>query len=81
MCILDARPHRWCAPAPRLAGTLEVKLISNFRPSKGDRFTIITCTTRNGEFDALILPTAPTVKGATWRVEYHPDHVDLVFDG
>lgn len=64
-----------------LAGTLDVRLIDGFQPAKGDRFTILTCTSRTGEFDTLILPTSPTAKGANWRVEYFADHVDLVFDG
>jgi len=64
-----------------LAGTLDLRLIDGFQPVKGDRFTILTCTTRTGEFDSLILPTAPTAKQANWRVEYAADRVDLVFDG
>lgn len=64
-----------------LAGTLDMRLIDGFQPVKGDRFTILTCTTRTGEFDTLNLPTSPTAKEANWRVEYFNDHVDLVFDG
>lgn len=63
-----------------LAGTLDVRLINGFQPVKGDRFTILTCTSRQGEFDQLVAPPVPAARTA-WRIEYAADRVELVYGG
>ncbi|MEN9676398.1 MAG: hypothetical protein RIS76_2294 [Verrucomicrobiota bacterium] len=56
-----------------LAGTLRVELAEGFSPGAGQTFTVVSCNSRTGEFDNVILPDL----GADRRLEvvYRPSSV------
>jgi len=68
-----------------LAGNLNVSLINSFVPQAGNQFTILTCTSRSGQFDTENLPAL--AGGLEWNVGYGATAVVLevidpaTFDG
>jgi formylglycine-generating enzyme required for sulfatase activity len=52
----------------RLAGTLRVSVVNQFRPQAGQVFTILSYGARSGQFDYVELPLMP--RGLTWQMAY-----------
>lgn len=57
-----------------LAGALNVSLINGFSPARGNSFTILTCGSRNGEFDSF---NPPQPNRYTWGLAYTDNAVTL----
>lgn len=55
-----------------LAGVLNISLINGFQPQKGNTFTIVTFSSRNGNFDTFN-PPAPHLY--TWDIAYTETNV------
>lgn len=59
-----------------LGGTLDIRLIDGFTPNVGDRFTVLTCASRSGQFANVKQPAS-----AKFKVEYNAANVTLVAIG
>ena len=62
-----------------LGGTLNVDLISGFKPTVGESFDIVNYSSETGKFATLVLPTL--TGGDTWSVSYNATGVVLTVDG
>ena len=70
----------WILRAPAsLGGTLNVDLISGFKPTVGETFDIIDYTSETGTFTTLNLPKL--TGGDTWSITYNATDVVLTVDG
>jgi hypothetical protein len=59
-----------------LAGTLNVSLISDFIPSAGNTFQIITAAGGiGGRFTSFVLPA---LSGLVWQLDYQPNSLSLI---
>ncbi|MBD3236958.1 MAG: hypothetical protein GF330_09660 [Candidatus Eisenbacteria bacterium] len=61
-----------------LAGRLVVTSIEGYVPQVGDRFTILTCASRTGEFT---LETGSPGEGLLYETTYYPDHIEIEITG
>ncbi len=57
-----------------LAGRLIVRSIDDYTPQVGDRFTILSCASRTGEFT---LETGAPGIGLVYETYYYSDHVEI----
>jgi hypothetical protein len=62
-----------------LGGTLNVDLISGFKPTVGETFDIMDYTSETGTFTTLNLPKL--TGGDTWSISYNATDVVLTVDG
>ncbi len=62
-----------------LGGTLDVDLISGFKPAVGETFDIMDYTSETGTFATLNLPKL--TGGDTWSISYNATGVVLTVDG
>ena len=62
-----------------LGGTLNVDLISDFKPTVGETFDIMDYTSETGTFTTLNLPKL--TGGDTWSITYNATNVVLTVDG
>ena len=61
-----------------LSGRLVVTSIEGYEPQVGDRFTILSCATRSGEFT---LETGSPGEGLLYETFYYPDHIEIEITG
>ena len=61
-----------------LAGRLVVTSIEGYEPNVGDRFTIMSCATRSGEFT---LETGSPGVGLLYDTYYYTDHIEIEITG
>ena len=70
--------HLLIAGEATLSGRLVVTSIESYEPQVGERFTILTCASRSGEFT---FETGSPGVGLLYETYYYPQHIEIEITG